>query len=154
MLPVNIQVAKITDAAGNTRTGKRSIQGMKVGYYDENGYIAIHNNYTIEIPRAQEVKTHLESSDPGIVLSTNLQSEEKSKDTFIEIARRYDAMDASFTPWDIESRQEFQKKAVDLAKKIEEKYHIPWQVTYAQTALETGYGKNVPDNNYFGIKGK
>ncbi len=34
------------------------------------------------------------------------------------------------------------------------KYHIPASIKLAQSALETGYGKRVAHNNYFGLKDK
>jgi hypothetical protein len=34
-------------------------------------------------------------------------------------------------------KKEFQLKATEMAKNIESKYNIPWQVTYVQATLET-----------------
>ncbi len=34
------------------------------------------------------------------------------------------------------------------------KFHVPASIKLAQAALETGYGRHVPHNNYFGIKAK
>ncbi len=39
-----------------------------------------------------------------------------------------------------------------IAKYIEEKSTIPWQVTLGQASLESGFGRHAPGNNLFGIK--
>lgn len=44
------------------------------------------------------------------------------------------------------------KLATALMEQV--KFHIPASITLAQAAVETGYGKHVPNNNYFGIKGR
>ncbi|MBN6058681.1 glycoside hydrolase family 73 protein [Aggregatibacter actinomycetemcomitans] len=41
-----------------------------------------------------------------------------------------------------------------IAKAIEKKWGVPAEVTIAQAALESGWGKKVKGNAYFGIKGK
>jgi flagellum-specific peptidoglycan hydrolase FlgJ len=46
----------------------------------------------------------------------------------------------------------FIKKKLSDAKKIKAKYNIPISILIAQAALESGWGKNVKDNAYFGIK--
>lgn len=38
------------------------------------------------------------------------------------------------------------------AKENEKKTGVPWQVTLAQAALESAWGKHAPGNNFFGIK--
>lgn len=50
--------------------------------------------------------------------------------------------------------QEFIAKAKPLALKVQDKYGIPYGVCIAQAALETGWGRHVKGNNYFGIKGQ
>ena len=52
----------------------------------------------------------------------------------------------------LELMWQFDSDVRRLAKKIEEEFGIPWEVTYWQAALETGFGKHAPNNNYFGIK--
>ena len=151
-LPMNIKVVKITDRNWGIRIWKRSIQWNKVGYYDENGYIPVYNGYIVEIPKSTETDNYLKSSNPSIIVSSDEETENKAKDTFIEIANKYEQFGEWFSPWNIIEKKEFQKKATDLAKNIESKYGIPWQVTYAQTTLETGYGRSAPNNNYFWIK--
>lgn len=49
--------------------------------------------------------------------------------------------------------QEFIKQVEPLAKEVEKLYNIPHAVVIAQAALETGWGRYVPGNNYFGLKG-
>ena len=50
--------------------------------------------------------------------------------------------------------QEFVAKAKPLALKVQEQYGVPYGVCIAQAALETGWGRFVKGNNYFGIKGQ
>ncbi len=50
--------------------------------------------------------------------------------------------------------QEFIAKAKPLALKVQEKYGVPYGVCIAQAALETGWGRYIKGNNYFGIKGQ
>ena len=47
---------------------------------------------------------------------------------------------------------QFINKTVTDAKKINIKYKIPASILIAQAALESGWGKKVKDNAYFGIK--
>lgn len=151
-LSMNTKVVKIIDQNGNIRVGKRSIQWNKVGYYDEQWYIAVYNWYKVEIPKVSESEEYLKKSNPSIPLSSSLDDENKAKDTFIETAKKYEQLGEAFSPWNIIEKQKFQTKATELAKKVETDYGIPWQVTYGQATLETGYGKSAPNNNYFGIK--
>lgn len=46
----------------------------------------------------------------------------------------------------------FIKQTLDDAKKIKVKYKIPISILIAQAALESGWGRHVKDNAYFGIK--
>jgi len=46
----------------------------------------------------------------------------------------------------------FVKKVLADAKKIKLKYKIPVSILIAQAALESGWGRSVKDNAYFGIK--
>jgi flagellum-specific peptidoglycan hydrolase FlgJ len=46
----------------------------------------------------------------------------------------------------------FIKKTLPAAKKVKAKYKIPVSVLIAQAALESGWGRHVKDNAYFGIK--
>lgn len=48
---------------------------------------------------------------------------------------------------------EFVKTYLPYAQKVEEAYGIPAPLVLAQAAHETGYGKALRDNNFFGIKG-
>ncbi|MCS7005503.1 MAG: glucosaminidase domain-containing protein [Cytophagales bacterium] len=60
--------------------------------------------------------------------------------------------------WDVEphvyryftDEEELRKIETAIIEQI--KFHVPASVTLAQSALETGYGKRVINNNYFGIK--
>ncbi len=52
------------------------------------------------------------------------------------------------------SRQrEFFRKFAPYAVQTQQMYGIPASVTLAQAALESGWGKHAPGNNFFGIKG-
>jgi cell wall-associated NlpC family hydrolase len=51
------------------------------------------------------------------------------------------------------SQQSFEKTAIPAAMKVQDETGIPWQAIVAVSANETGYGKAVAGNNYFGIKG-
>ncbi|WP_308219506.1 glycoside hydrolase family 73 protein [Aggregatibacter actinomycetemcomitans] len=51
-------------------------------------------------------------------------------------------------------KQEFIRQTMPIAKAIEEKWGVPAEVTIAQAALESGWGKKVKGNAYFGVKGK
>ncbi len=48
LLPPSIQAVEITDKKGHSRRGKRKIEGDRIGYYDENGYIPIFGGYKIK----------------------------------------------------------------------------------------------------------
>lgn len=148
----DIKVVKITDLNGRTRIGKRSIQGNKVWYYDEQWYIPIYNNYTVTVPKLSETEEYIKTSNPNIALSTDDEQENKAKDAFVETASRFEEFGEWFAPWNILEKKQFQKRATELAKDIENRYWIPWQVTYAQSTLETWYGRSAPNNNYFWIK--
>ena len=50
--------------------------------------------------------------------------------------------------------KEFIAKAKPLALKVQDRYGVPYGVCIAQAALETGWGRYVKGNNYFGIKGQ
>lgn len=50
--------------------------------------------------------------------------------------------------------QEFIAKAKPLALEVQEEYGVPYGVCIAQAALETGWGRYIKGNNYFGIKGQ
>lgn len=47
---------------------------------------------------------------------------------------------------------EFRKLFESAARDSEQKTGVPWQVTMAQAALESGWGKYAPGFNFFGIK--
>ncbi|MBC7498541.1 glucosaminidase domain-containing protein [Candidatus Gracilibacteria bacterium] len=153
MIPMTVKVVKIIDTAGKIRMGKRSIQGGKVGYYDEQGYIAVYNGFKIEIPKKNESEEYIIKSNQSIKVNNTEEQENSAKDEFIEVAQKYDALGSEFTPWNILEKKQFQEKSTEVAKAMETKYGIPWQVTYTQSTLETGYGRSAPNNNYFGIKG-
>lgn len=44
--------------------------------------------------------------------------------------------------------------ALPAARRVSAKWHVPVAVILAQSALESGWGKHVVNNAYFGIKGK
>ena len=48
--------------------------------------------------------------------------------------------------------EEFFARMLPYARKVSERTGIDPRVIIAQAALETGYGKSAPNNNYFGIK--
>lgn len=50
--------------------------------------------------------------------------------------------------------QQFLDMAGSKAKIVNNKWGTPASVLLAQSALESGWGRNVKDNAYFGIKGK
>ena len=45
-------------------------------------------------------------------------------------------------------------KVTPIAQQVERVFGIPYPVTIAVSALETGWGRYVKGNNYFGIKGE
>lgn len=49
---------------------------------------------------------------------------------------------------------DFISRTEPIARQVENVYGIPFEVTIAMAALETGWGKHVKGNNYFGIKGE
>jgi hypothetical protein len=51
-------------------------------------------------------------------------------------------------------KKEFIEKAWPLAVKAGEQTGVDPRIIMAQSAVETGWGKHAPQNNYFGIKGK
>ena len=48
----------------------------------------------------------------------------------------------------------FQSESIKIAKELEQTHGVPWQVTYAQSALESRWWQSAPWNNYFWIKWK
>jgi flagellum-specific peptidoglycan hydrolase FlgJ len=48
--------------------------------------------------------------------------------------------------------EQFIQKILPSAQEVQEKYKVPASVCIAQAAHETGWGKSVVGNNYFGIK--
>lgn len=54
----------------------------------------------------------------------------------------------------MEHVQDFISKTKPLAIKVQVEYGVPYGVCIAQAALETGWGRHVKGNNYFGIKGQ
>ncbi|MFZ4461326.1 MAG: glycoside hydrolase family 73 protein [Patescibacteria group bacterium] len=153
LIPINIQAVSITDTKGRVRVGIRSVVNGKVGYYDESGYMEIHNGYTLHILTAKEVKSALTALEGKVTLSTDEKKENDAMDSFIEQADRFPSLAQRLTSSNIEQYKSYQEKATVLAKQIESETGIPWQVTYGQATLETGYGQHAPGNNYFGMKG-
>ena len=49
---------------------------------------------------------------------------------------------------------EYIAKVTPIAQQVERVFGIPYPVTIAVSALETGWGRYVKGNNYFGIKGE
>lgn len=47
---------------------------------------------------------------------------------------------------------DFIREYFKFAKQTQQTYNVPLQVTLAQAAVESGYGKHAPGNNFFGIK--
>ena len=52
-----------------------------------------------------------------------------------------------------ESKDDFLKAIIPEAKKAAEKTGLDWRMIVAQSAIETGWGKKVKGNSFFGIKG-
>lgn len=50
--------------------------------------------------------------------------------------------------------RDFIAKVHDPAKAVNREFGVPYGVIIAQAALETGWGRYVKGNNYFGIKGE
>jgi len=55
-------------------------------------------------------------------------------------------------PWS-PNQQNFFNQMWPLAVSASTRTGVPAQVIFAQSALETGWGRSAPQNNYFGIKG-
>jgi len=51
-------------------------------------------------------------------------------------------------------KADYLKKILPFAKEIEQTYKIPYLFLLAQTAIETGFGKHTPGNNFGGVKAK
>ena len=51
------------------------------------------------------------------------------------------------------AQQAFYNKVFPLAQQASTQTGIDANIIFAQAALETGWGKSAPNNNYFGIKG-
>ncbi len=80
IIPTTIKTVKITNTKWNTRVWVRSIwKDWKVGYYDESGYIAIFNNYLIEVPSKDEEKTIMSSLSKDIIISSDENTEKEAK---------------------------------------------------------------------------
>ncbi len=150
---MNIKAVSITDNHGRVRVGVRSIASGKVGYYDASGYMEIHNGYSIHVLTEAETKAAVGALSSTVTLSTDETKENEAMDSFMEQADRFPSLAQRLTGANIDQYKSYQEKATALAKQIESETGIPWQVTYGQATLETGYGQHAPGNNYFGMKG-
>lgn len=164
ILPANIRTIKINGIECERRNSPRP------GYYSDNkkaSYQDIHDGDTIEIIVLWS------SSNEDIIATENQWKKERLNDMIDyndknpftdleedvglfseinqEIQRRQELKTIS-SFW-LETIGMFDTDARNMAKKIEEVFGIPWEVTYGQAALETWFGKHAPNNNYFGIKG-
>ena len=85
--------------------------------------------------------------------------EKATKNEFLQELQNIEKYET--TAWDYKKNLNFEKFETKnfkhdmeiVAKKVGEAFNLPWEVIYAQAGLETGYGKHVPNGNYFGIKG-
>ena len=137
------------------------------GYYDAKWkYQKILDGYTIEIisigtgneddTKANEKRWKNERVNDMIDLNGGNPLTNITDDTslFSDVSRVNQERQKvqSIKSLNIEWIGEFNSDAIAAAKKVEELFGIPWQVAYGQAALETGYGRHAPNNNYFGIK--
>jgi hypothetical protein len=53
----------------------------------------------------------------------------------------------------VPAAKKFATDVLDVARKVAQGNDIPLAVMVAQSAIETGFGKSAPGNNYFGMKG-
>jgi len=146
ILPVNVTQIEINGQLGSRRYSPRP------GYYtDQGSYLPIYEGFKVKIV---EKKTMEE-------VTKDVEAEKNAKNSWMDKVKEYEklayqrkAVRDSGIQIDESSPDSFERTSHELAKKIEEIYGIPWQVTYGQTALETGGGKYKVANNYFGIKGE
>ncbi len=77
---------------------------------------------------------------------TEFLKKQKQRDNREKIARQKEA------ELGLTETMNFKEKMEVIAKSVGESYNLPWEVIYAQAALESENGKHAPYNNYFGIK--
>lgn len=71
--------------------------------------------------------------------------------SFIEVVLKHKAIDARALKY-FTNNTDLNK--IETALMEQAKYHVPASIKLAQSALETGYGSRIVENNYFGIKSK
>ncbi len=147
----------------NGKVGKRSISGNgKVGYLDKGGnYLPVYGGEKIEMDILEVEQTGF---DQIKTLSLNeekmgktaflerIEQEEKNAKEMKEAYKKF-LKERGIDPKEVKEGTFFEVATI-LSKEIEARYGIPWEVTLAQSTLESGNGKHAPGNNFFGIKGR
>lgn len=181
LLPDNVREITVTNKDGVKMKGYRAPSPenpfpRRVGYYTEGGrYVPIFSGDTIQIDNIatkEEMATIKEGTRKAFQRDESIPKELREslkgrpleeienavhENYLEEIEEQEKAMEEIRKKYGVQETGDFVKDFINIAKAIakdiEEKFGIPWEVTVAQTALETGMGKHAPNNNFFGIKG-
>lgn len=149
ILPNSVKTVKITDDKGHTRIWLRSIwKDWKVGYFDESGYIAIFNNYLIEVPSNDEEKSIISNLSKDITISSDENAEKEAKlkyaqemwqddEFFAGLKDKYKNIDNwENLSWKaLEANPEFQSALDYIAKKLQANKSDLLTVMYAESEL-------------------
>ncbi|MCK5472335.1 glucosaminidase domain-containing protein [Candidatus Gracilibacteria bacterium] len=171
LLPANVREITVKTKDGKILQGKRAPSEEypnppRVGYYeksnDPSSYVPIHSNdqemVIGKIFGEEEMATLNEklkkvldrkniNEAENSIHETRLQESEEREKKMNELQEKYGVQETG------NLEKDFINLSKAIARDIEKKFGIPWKVTLAQTALETGMGKHAPQNNFFGIKG-
>lgn len=167
LLPATVREITVVTKDGKELHGVRAPNPdnpnpARVGYYTTEGkYIPIFSGDEITVGKVlneselQTLNEQVQKKASGKSLAElengihteRLAEAEQHESKMAELREKYGVQETG----DLE--KDFINLSTKIAKDIEKNFGIPWQVTVAQTALETGMGKHVPENNLFGIKG-
>ena len=167
LLPVNVRDITVKTKNGKILHGKRAPNENypnppRVGYYTaEKKYVPIFSGDEITIENVFDIKQtqKLDEKLKEVSDGKNIDEVENSIHTnrLERTEQREEKMDELKEKYGVQETGNLEKDFINLSKAIaqdvEKKFGIPWEVTLAQTALETGMGKHAPQNNFFGIKG-
>lgn len=173
LLPANVRkisVQSVKNGKTLTLRGERAPSENyphppRVGYYekanDPKSYIPIFSGDEITIENVFDTKQmqKLDEDLKKVSNGKNIAEKENSlhKDRLRQTEAREKKMNELREKYGMQETGNLEKDFINLSKAIaqdiEKEFGIPWQVTLAQTALETGMGKHAPQNNFFGIKG-
>jgi len=161
LFPASQNFLKITKKNGEVFEGKRSFKKNKIGYFaPPKMYLEIHGGEKIEEISAPEFPENFSKIQPAAdedALKTQFSEEVRDGEvreqkTRAEIEQILKTEGAGALEISSDPENRFFPVMERISKIVGEKYDLPWEVIFGQAALETGHGKHVVGNNFFGIK--